>query len=422
MLNSETKKVEAMTQKIISLGIILIVTTILISTCQTEPPFECLDTLGCIQIAPEAPLKIGVIQALSGGPARLGITQLRTVELVVTQRGNEILGHPVEFVIEDELCSAEGGTTAALKVAADQQIIGIIGTTCSGAAATASKIISEAGMAMISGGNSAPSLTSIAGKQGADWYPGYYRTALNDSQRGQAAAEFVFTKLGIKRAATLNDGDTFTQGLTAVFEQEFIALGGEIVTAITINKGDTDMFPFLEAIANAQAEFLFFALFQPEADQLVIQAVQTPEMSEIGMMSAGLFLDSFLEAIGEAGQGMYFIGLTPVESSNSAAIYDVYEGQFGELPFGDSFVSGYDAVTLLIDAIEAVVVQDKDGTLHIGRQALRNHIYSTSDYEGVSGALKCDAFGDCGAGSFSIFRLDDPSLGVEGLRQNLIFP
>jgi len=411
-----------MNLKYILLATISILGIIFLSACQESPEFDCADTIGCVEIGKDEPIKIGIIQALSGGPSRLGITQLRTVELVVTQIGNEILGHPVEFIIEDELCSAEGGTTTALKVTADKQVVGIIGTTCSGAAVTASSVISEAGMVMISGGNSAPSLTSIGDTQGTDWHPGYFRTALNDSQRGKVAAEFVFLELGIKKAATLNDGDAFTKGLTDVFEKEFVALGGEIVFKTTINKGDSDMQPYLEGIAIAEAEFLLFALFQPEGDHLVVQAAQTPALDNLKFMSVGLFLDSFLEAIGESGKGMYFIGHAPIVSNQSDQIYEAYTAQFGEHPFGDSFVTGYDAATLLIDAMESVAIQEDDGSLQIGRKALRDHLYSTSDYEGISGKLSCDKFGDCGAGSFSIFRLDDPSAGLEGLRQNLIYP
>ena len=51
---------------------------------------------------------------------------IHCVELAVEDRGGEFLGHPVELLSADGKCSGEGGTTAALKVAADPQIVGII--------------------------------------------------------------------------------------------------------------------------------------------------------------------------------------------------------------------------------------------------------------------------------------------------------
>ncbi len=40
---------------------------ILLSSCKESPqPFECADSIGCVRIAPEEPVKLGVLQALSG--------------------------------------------------------------------------------------------------------------------------------------------------------------------------------------------------------------------------------------------------------------------------------------------------------------------------------------------------------------------
>ena len=50
-------------------------------------------------------------------------------------------------------------------------------------------VVCEAGLVMISGSSSSPSLTSVAGEQGPDWQPGFFRTAQNDALVGRAAAE-----------------------------------------------------------------------------------------------------------------------------------------------------------------------------------------------------------------------------------------
>jgi len=74
--------------------------------------------------------------------------------------------------------------------------------------------MSNAGLVMVSGANSGPSLTSIGGEQGDDWYPGYFRTMLNDVNRGRIAAVYVYEELGISKVATINDGDAYTSGYT----------------------------------------------------------------------------------------------------------------------------------------------------------------------------------------------------------------
>ena len=175
---------------------LLLAATIALAACQPKPPpFECTDAIGCVDIAPGEPLKLGVLQALSGGVAPIGVDQTRGIELALATRDNQLLGHPIELQIEDERCSSEGGTIAAMKVVADSQVVAILGTTCSGAATTASRVMSEAGLAMVSGANTAPSLAAIGGEPGADWQPGYLRTTHNEAVMAQAAATFVLQEL-----------------------------------------------------------------------------------------------------------------------------------------------------------------------------------------------------------------------------------
>jgi branched-chain amino acid transport system substrate-binding protein len=386
-------------------------------------PFECTDAIGCVEIAPGEPIKIGALQPLTGDMALPGSDQLRCIELALDDRGGELLGHPTELHTEDSQCSGEGGTTAALKVAADPQLVGIIGTACSGAAATAMDVVSEAGLVMISSSSSSPSLTSVAGEQGADWQPGFFRTSQNDALVGRAAATYAFEQLGVTRAATIDDGDPYTRGLADTFEQAFTELGGQIVLSTAVNKGDTDMRPVLTAVASSGAELLWFPVFRMEGDYIVLQANDMEELENVTLMSAeGLYFDAFIESVGEAGIGMYFN--TPARPEGPA--YDAftarYEAVHNQPPTSTPYhAHTYDALNLLLTAIETVAVQEKDGTLHIGRQALRDALHATVGYEGLTGSITCDQYGDCGAIRLQTARLDDPAAGLEGVAANVVY-
>jgi branched-chain amino acid transport system substrate-binding protein len=403
--------------------ILLLFTAILLISCQpAAPPFECTDAIGCVDIAPGDPIKIGVLQVQSGDLEPFGLSNLRSIELAMGDRGGELLGHPIELQREDSLCSKEGGATAASKTAADPQIVGIIGPTCSGAAATAMKVVSEAGLVMISGSSSAPSLTSVGRERGSNWQPGFLRTAQNDALSGRAAASFAFQKLGVRRAATIDDGDPYTQGLSATFEQVFTELGGEVVLAAVVNKGDTNMRPVLTAVARSGAELVFFPVFRMEGDYIVLQAREMEGMEHITLMSAeGLYLAAFIEAVGEAGAGLHLVIPARPEGPAHDAFVARYETTYGEEPTVTYYAHTYDAVNLLLNAVEAVAVQEEDGTLHIGRQALRDALYATSDYQGLTGSLTCDEYGDCGVARFQVTRLDDPAAGLEGLAANVVY-
>lgn len=118
---------------------------------------------------------------------------------------------------------------------------------------------------------------------------------------------------------------------------------------------------------------------------------------------------------------MYIAGSALLENPALDELTAAYESRYGVSPRSSGFAPAYNAANLLLDALDRVVVQGGDGTLHIGRQALRDTLYATSDFQGVTGVLTCDEFGDCGTGRFNIFRLDDTAAGVEGLRSNVIF-
>jgi branched-chain amino acid transport system substrate-binding protein len=395
----------------------------LLSCNKYEPIPDCTDPLGCLEIAPEDPIKIGVIQALSGKISSLGQAQIRGLNLALDNRKGEILGHPVALQIEDTGCTAEGGANAALKIIADPQTAAIFGTTCSGAAATASQAMSAANLTMISGNNSAPFLTSIAGHPAPNWQAGYFRTANNEQNAGNAAAGYVFQKLGLHKAAIINDNDIYTKGLTESFKKAFVELGGEIVLDAAVNKGESQMLPVLTAVVNSKAELIFFPLFQPEGNHLLLQARKVPGLEKTLLISDGALIEkSFLEAVGDAAKGMCFVGPTRPNGPAVDQLTAAYIAKYHEEPPVSYFLSAYDAADLLFQAIEQAAILDADGTVQIGRQKIRDILYATKTFKGVTGTLSCDQFGDCAKPSFQVLRLDDPSLGVKGLEENVVFP
>jgi branched-chain amino acid transport system substrate-binding protein len=182
------------------------------------------------------------------------------------------------------------------------------------------------------------------------------------------------------------------------------------------------MQPVLTAVARSGAELVFLPVFQPEGDYLVLQAQDVEGMDKITLMSAeGLYQDAFVETVGEAGVGLHMVIPTTPEGPAHDAFVSRFAAKYGQDPSPPYYAHTYDAANLLLHAIEEVTVQEGDGTLHIGRQALRDALYATAGYQGLTGGLTCDAYGDCGVANFEIKRLDDPAVGLEGLAANVIY-
>ena len=213
--------------------------------------------LGAVEVAPGETIQIRSMQVLTG-LGDLGIPNQRGVAMALADYG-PIKGHDVSMGAGlDSLCTEEGGRAAADTVTGDPRVVGVIGTSCSLAAAAASPLLSEAGLVMISSSNTAPSLTSdLRGAAGSNYHPGYYRTANNDLHEARAVAEFAYNELGLRKVAAIHDGDPYTTGLTGAFATAFEELGGS-VTVTSVSRGDANMVPVLTQIAAGSPDSLFF--------------------------------------------------------------------------------------------------------------------------------------------------------------------
>ncbi len=383
--------------------------------------------LGAVVVQPGEEIQIRSLQAITGDVAFLGIPNLRGSELAIIDYG-DIQGFSVNLGTPlDDLCSAEGGQAAGQTIVADEQVVGTIGTSCSGAAEGAGPLISESGGVLISPSNTAPKLTSdLAGTAGTSYVPGYYRTAHNDLYQGAAVAKFIFEELGLTKVAAVHDGDPYTQGLAQAMSDAFEALGGETVVFTGVNKGDTDMTGVLTEVAAAGPEVMFFPIFMPEGGFIVQQVRDIAGLEDVVLIGAdGLLVNNFMEL--PESEGMYFSGPnldyganTSETGKNAADFLAAYEAAYGEAPSAAFWAHAYDATVLLLSAIDQVAVVQSDGSLFIDRQALRDAITATKGFGGIIGTIGCDDFGDCGAQRISIVLHTDSS-DVEAGKNNIVF-
>jgi branched-chain amino acid transport system substrate-binding protein len=366
-------------------------------------PFVCEDALGCVDYAEGDPIRIASALVISGPNTDLGTDSQYGVEIAIDFK-EAIMGHPIELQAEDDGCSAEGGQTAGQKIVSDPSIVAVIGTSCSGAGVPMAKVVSDAGYVMVSPSNTSPALTDPELHQ-----PGYLRTAHNDKVQGRAMAEFAYNELGLRSAAAIHDGDPYTEGLARVFADSFEELGGEVVEFTAVNKGDTDMRPVLTAVSAAgPPEFLYYPVFTAEGGFLTKQAKEVAGLENTILAAAdGMISDAAIEAVGEAGENMYFSG---PDLSYSGETYErflsTYVEKYGGEPISVFHAHAFDATNMIFACIEQVGV-DENGTLHIGRQAMRDCLFATSNFQGITGNLTCDQYGDCADPKISVSQLQN---------------
>jgi branched-chain amino acid transport system substrate-binding protein len=370
----------------------------------TEANAGCDDALGCVVVAPGDPIKIAAAMVVAGPNAVLGLDEKYGAEVAINDRG-EIAGHPLELAVEDSACSAEGGQTAATKLASNSDIVGILGHTCSSSCTPAATIYNDAGLTMISSSCTAPALTA------ADSHvPSFLRVAPNDKVQGAVMAEYAYNELGARKAATIHDGSPYAEQLQQVFADRFVELGGEIIAQEAVNVGDTDMRPVLTSIAAGAPDLLYYPIFIAEGGFITSQAKEIAGLEDVILTGAeGMKAADFLAVAGDAAEGMFLSG---PDLNFSGDRYEkfltAYKDISGETEALAPFhAHTYDAANILLDAIEKVAKTDGDGNTTIGRQALRDAIYATSGFDGITGSLSCDSNGDCADPKISISQVND---------------
>ena len=402
----------------------------------TEAPDEMDDmmehlgdgSLGIVTVEAGDAIQIRSLEAITGDVAFFGLPIDRATQIAVDDYG-QIHGFDVDLGTSlDDLCSNDGGQAAAQTIVADEDVVGVIGTSCSGAAVAAAPLITDAGVVLISGGNTSPHLTSdMQGTVGKDRSVGYYRTAHNDRVQGAAVAKFVFSELGISTAAAIHDGDPYTEGLAQAFKDFFEAEGGTVTRYSAVNKGDTDMVPVLTEVAAGSPGLLFFPIFQPAGDFIADQAPSVAGLEDTVLMAADGLLNTNYLSLPQT-RGMYFSGPDQrfgenVNQSTGKSAVDflaTYEAAYGEKPAAPFWAHGYDATTLLLDAI-AAASWIEDDNLMIDRQGIRDYLDSVQGYQGLIGVINCDEYGDCGAAKVTVIQNIGGEENAEASLNNVVF-
>jgi branched-chain amino acid transport system substrate-binding protein len=367
------------------------------------------DPLGVVTIPAGEPIVIAGWGVLSGADASLGQDWVNSMMVAIDDRGGEMLGHPLEMVTEDALCTPEGGATAAQKLAANSQLVGLIGSACSDETVGGIATITNAGLTTISPSNTRPALTLP--DRGPE-YAGYLRTAHSDIVQGNFVADFMYNTLGLRNVATLHDGSAYAEALVGVFEEGFTGLGGQIVSSQAVQKGQTDMKPVLTAIANSDPapEGVYYPIFTAEGGLVTAQAKEVAGLENVVLMgSDGMFSSDMVKGAGPAALGM-FLSAPVATGPDYDAFLERYEALTGVKPPQAFHAHGYDAINILLNALEQVAVPGDDGTLYVPKGALRDAIYATDGFEGLTGTISCDEFGQCGSGGLSVFQVSQETL------------
>lgn len=207
------------------------------------------------------------------------------------------------------------------------------------------------------------------------------------------------------------EGGPYAFDLQVEFVRTFQGLGGFITFQSEVTRGSADMSQLLISAGNSSPDVFYFPIFEPEGPLVVAQSSDFTGFENTTFMAAdGLLTQSFPVAAGPNAQGMLLTG-TYVSGAGYDLFLNKWQSKYGNVPPSAFHAFAYDAANILFDAIEAVAIVEADGTLIIGRQALREALTNTTEFKGLTGTLTCTRYGDCASGeSLAIFQISDAEI------------
>ena len=313
----------------------------------------------------------------------------------------------IEYVSQDDATAQAGKwdearcAENAQSAAQDEEIVGWIGPYNSGCAAIQIPILNEAGLAMVSHGNTAVGLTKPGGEPGEPerYYPtgerNYTRVIAADDKQARAGATWM-SDLGVQSVYILDDQETFGVGMADQIQQSAEATGIQVLGREGIDGNAANYRSLMAQIAQLNTDAIYFAgITQNNAGQIVIDKVGAGMSNEdvLFMGSEGILEEAFIEAAGDAAEGSYitFSGLPASELPGTGQEFvERYQERFPDSEVEALTAYGYEAANVLLDAIENTYNADGEVT----REGVLRELTATQDYDGVLGTWSFDENGD----------------------------
>lgn len=324
------------------------------------------------------PIKLGEIAPLTGKEAAFGQQAHRGVLMAIDEinaRGG-VLGRPLMIVSEDNQSKPGDSATVAKKLVSREKVVALICTGTSSNALEVAPLAQASRVPLMATTATAPEVTEKRSY--------VFRSCFIDPFQGAVLAKFSTASLKARRIAVLTSvSSSYSVGLSKVFRERLIALGGEIALEQKYAEGDKDFRAQLTAIKAASPDAIAVTGFYTEAALICKQA------RDLGLTMPifggdGWEAPELIQIGGKAVENTYYA--SHYSSASSAPevreFVEKYRARFnGETP--DSMAPlAYDAIRIIAEAITRAGTTDGP--------ALRDALAATKDFPGVTGRTTID--------------------------------
>jgi branched-chain amino acid transport system substrate-binding protein len=336
----------------------------------------------------QAPVKIGVIQPLSGSVAASGNYIRMGAEIArdwINARGG-INGRKVELLIEDNKSDPKEAASAAEKLIVRDKVPAIMGAWGSSMTLAAMPKLEEYGVPMVVETSSAASVT----KRGNPWI---FRISPPSEMEALGLERYV-DKLGVKRADFLAVNTDWGRGAVSAFGDMLKKKGAAVGAAEFMDQAATDMNAQITKIKGGGGDTLFLTT-AVEQITLVLKQSQEQRLTRKIITTGGSSSPSqLIKQAGAAADGTYhivfFMPWFP-EAMPDGKLAKAFVDEWSKRghPF-EGLTEGFRGHDGIATIAEAVKIAGKDEP-----KAVRDALWKVS-FTGVNGPIRFDKDGPAG--------------------------
>lgn len=299
-----------------------------------------------VAVASAEPVKVGMITTLSGGGASLGIDVRDGFQLALKQSGRT----DIELIIEDDAQKPDLAVQLSDKLIQSDKVDIMTGI-----------IWSNLAMAVIPGAvaqdkiylspNAGPSALA-----GAGCNANYFNVAWQNDNLHEGMGAYA-TSAGFENAFILAPNYPAGQDALTGFKRFF---KGEIAKEIYTQLGQTDYAAEIAEIRASGADSVFF--FLPGGMGIAFMKQYAGAGVEVPLLGPAFSFDqNILQAVGDAALGVKNTSQwsKDLDNETNKAFVESYQAEYDRLPSLYSS-QGFDTANLLISAMDAASISDKD--------------------------------------------------------------
>ena len=303
--------------------------------------------------ASECTVKLGAILPVSGPMGQVGERISETGQFAVDQfnEAGGVKGCDVKYVLRDTQGQSTIGVDAAKSLVDIEGVQALIGAVSSGVSLpvlTSVSVPSE--ITQVSCCSSSESFTALAKEGKTDGY--WFRTyATNRSQAAMGA--LLTTNSGFKNTAVIYVNTDFGVGLAKRYAADIVKLGGSISSMVAYNENQQSYRAEVTTALQGDPDSLFLVAFPVDGSTLTREWLALGGTGNL-IVNNSLRSSDYFEAVGSK----YLQKLQGYDSAQPripsvANFNEMFEERFDAPPNGPGLHSVYDAVTVVLLAMEA---------------------------------------------------------------------